>query len=36
MKTRAGRNEANKRTDYMRDFMNQLAEEIGYPDPHDW
>jgi len=36
MKTRAGRNEANKRTDYMRDFLNQLAAEIGYPDPHDW
>jgi len=29
MKTEAGRAEAIKRTDYMKDFLQQLSEEIG-------
>ena len=29
MKTDAGRAEARKRTDYMRDYLQQLGEEIG-------
>jgi uncharacterized protein len=31
MQTEAGRAEANKRTDYMREFLQQLGEEIGHP-----
>ena len=32
MKTKGGREEAEKRTDYMRDFLQRLAAEIGV----DW
>jgi uncharacterized protein len=32
MKTDAGRAEAVKRTDYMRDFLQQLGSEIGHPE----
>lgn len=35
MKTEAGKAEAVKRTDYMREFLAQLAEEIGYKRRHD-
>ena len=31
MKTQAGKAEAIKRTNYMRDFLNQLGTEIGHP-----
>lgn len=31
MKTEAGREEAIKRTRYMREFLQQLGEEIGFP-----
>jgi len=31
MQTEAGRMEATKRTDYMRDFLQQLGSEIGHP-----
>jgi uncharacterized protein len=31
MKTDAGKAEALKRTDYMQDFLQQLATEIGHP-----
>lgn len=35
MKTEAGKAEAVKRTDYMREFLAQLAEEIGYKRRHN-
>jgi len=31
MKTKAGRTEAGKRTDYMKAFLQQLGSEIGHP-----
>jgi uncharacterized protein len=31
MKTKAGRAEAIRRTDYMREFLQQLGREIGHP-----
>ena len=31
MKTEAGRAEAIKRTDYMKEFLQQLSSEIGHP-----
>jgi uncharacterized protein len=34
MKTEAGKAEAIKRTDYMRDFLTQLGSEIGYNTAH--
>ncbi len=35
MKTEAGKAEAVKRTDYMRKFLAQLGEEIGYKNRHN-
>jgi uncharacterized protein len=35
MKTEAGKAEAVKRTDYMREFLAQLGEEIGYKRRHN-
>jgi len=34
MKTEAGKAEAIKRTDYMREFLEQLGEDIGHNNKH--
>ena len=33
MKTKAGKAEAIKRTDYMKEFLDQLGLEIGHQPP---